>query len=100
VDRYLIGARLKPGQAEAAEQALLGGPPFDPAAIGLSGHAAYLSDDAVYLLFEGETAHAKALQLAREHLLEVSRWQSIVTGLPFRAEAVPRDARRLYHWSP
>jgi hypothetical protein len=99
-ERYVIAARLKPGGAAAAERTLLGGPPFDPAEAGLSGHAAYLSDDSVYLVFEGEAAHVKALQLAREHLVDVSHWQSIVSDMPARADDVPPNARCLYRWTP
>jgi hypothetical protein len=51
---------------------LRSGPPFDPAEAGLSGHAAYLTDDSVYLVFEGEAAHVKAMRVAREHVVEVS----------------------------
>ncbi len=100
VERYVIAARLKPGGATAAEQTLLAGPPFDPAEAGLSAHAAYLSNDSVYLVFEGEAAHVKALQLARKHLLDVSRWQSIVSDLPSRVDDVPDNARCVYRWTP
>ncbi len=99
VERYVISARLKPGGAAAAERTLRSGPPFDPAAAGLSGHAAYLTEDSVYLVFEGEAAHVKAMRVAREHMGEVGSWQRIVEGLPQRVEAVPLDARCLYHWS-
>ncbi len=100
VERYVIAARLKPGGATAAEQTLLAGPPFDPAEAGLSAHAAYLSNDSVYLVFEGEAAHVKALQLARKHLVDVSHWQSIVSDLPSRVDDVPSNARCLYRWTP
>jgi hypothetical protein len=100
VERYVIAARLKPGGAAAAERTLLAGPPFDPAEAGLSAHAAYLTNDNVYLVFEGEAAHAKALQLAREHVVDVTRWQSIVSDLPSRVDDVPRNARCLYRWTP
>jgi hypothetical protein len=99
VERYVIAARLKPGGATVAEQTLLAGPPFDPAEAGLSAHAAYLSNDSVYLVFEGEAAHVKALQLAREHFVNVSCWQSIVSDLPSRIDDVPGNARCLYHWA-
>lgn len=99
VERYVIAARLKPGGATVAEQTLLAGPPFDPAEAGLSAHAAYLSNDSVYLVFEGEAAHVKALHLAREHFVNVSRWQSIVSDLPSRIDDVPGDARCLYRWA-
>jgi|SRR6266511_2679928 hypothetical protein len=100
VERYLISARLKPGRAAAAERTLLSGPPFDPAEAGLSAHAAYLTDDSVYLVFEGEAAHVKAMRLAREHLVEVSYWQSIIQGLPKRVADLPPGARCVYRWPP
>jgi hypothetical protein len=98
MEQYVIAARLKPGQAAEAERKLASGPPFDPAEVGLSAHAAFLTDHNVYLVFEGEAAHSTALQLARAHLVEVSRWQAIMTGLPARVDAVPPEARCLYQW--
>jgi hypothetical protein len=98
MERYVISARLKPGKRAEAERELASGPPFDPGEAGLSGHAAYLTDTEVYLVFEGQAARSTALRLAREHLVEVSGWQAIVSGLPARVEAVPPEARRLYHW--
>jgi hypothetical protein len=100
VERYVIAARLKQGGAAAAERTLLAGPPFDPAEAGLSAHAAYLTDDSVYLVFEGEAAHVKALKLAREHLVDVSQWQSIVNDLPSKVDDVPPNARCVYRWTP
>jgi len=100
VERYVIAARLRPGGAAVAERALLAGPPFDPAEAGLSAHGAYLSHDSVYLVFEGEAAHAKALQLSRKHFVAVSRWQSIISDLPSRVDDVPPNARCLYRWTP
>lgn len=100
VERYIIAARLKPGGATAAERTLLAGPPFDPAEAGLSAHAAYITNDSVYLVFEGEAARVKALQLAREHIVDVSHWQSIVSDLlPSRVDDVPPNARCLYRWT-
>jgi CBS domain-containing protein len=98
VERYVVSARLKPGQTAEAERELAAGPPFEPAQAGLSEHAAYLSEDHVYLVFEGEHARNAALQVAREHLVEVSRWQRIVDGFPAKAESVPPGARCLYRW--
>jgi hypothetical protein len=98
VERYVLAARLKPGEAAAAERLLRSGPPFDPSEAGLSAHAAYLDEDHVYLVFEGEGARSKALGLARKHLVEVAQWQGIVSDLPTRVTEVPAEARRLYHW--
>jgi hypothetical protein len=99
MEQYVIAAQLKPGKAAEAERALADGPPFDPAQVGLSQHAAYVTDETVYLLFQGETARSTALQLAREHLVEVSRWQGIVKGLPRTVTTVPTDARCVYQWA-
>jgi hypothetical protein len=98
MERYVVATRLKPGAEAAAEELLLAGPPFDPAETGLSGHAAYLRDDRVFLVFEGEDAHASALELAKKYALEVSRWQDIVWELPSVIADVPADARCLYRW--
>jgi hypothetical protein len=100
MERYVIAARLKPGTAAAAEQTLAAGPPFDPAEIGFSRHSAHLTDDSVYLLFEGDAAYAKALQLARQHPAEVTDWQRLVSGMPARVADVPPQARCVYRWPP
>ena len=100
IERYVLAARLKPGEAAEAERLLRAGPPFDPGEAGLSAHAAYLGEDRVYLVFEGEGARSKALNLARKHLVEFAQWQSIVSDLPTRLASVPPDARRLYSWPP
>jgi hypothetical protein len=98
MEEYVIAARLKPGKAAEAERELADGPPFDPGEAGLSGHAAYLTDGNVYLVFEGESARSTAIHLARTHLVEVSRWQTLVNGLPSRVDGVPPEARCLYRW--
>lgn len=97
-ERYVLGAELKPGEAAAAERMLLEGPPFDPGEVGLAAHAAYLDDERVYLVFEGEGAHTKALSLARKHMVEVARWQSVIRDLPSSLADVPAAARCLYSW--
>jgi hypothetical protein len=99
MERYAVTARLKPGKVAEAERALAGGPPFDPATEGLSAHEAYLTERNVYLLFEGDGARSTALHLAREYLVEVSRWQELARGLPSRVAEVPPDARCVYRWS-
>lgn len=95
----MIEAGLKPGAAAEAEELLSAGPPFDPGEAELAAHAAYLTDDHVYLVFEGDAAHAKALRLANEYVVEVSRWQSLVSGLPSAVDAIPAEARQMYTWS-
>jgi hypothetical protein len=98
MERYVVTTRLKPGAAPAAKELLLAGPPFDPGEAGLSAHAAYLSADRVFLVFEGDAAHAKALALAKQYIVEVERWQDLVWELPAVIDDVPADARCLYRW--
>jgi hypothetical protein len=75
MDRYIVTTRLKPGTTSAAEELLSAGPPFDPADAGLSAHAAYLADDRVFLVFEGEAAREKALELAKQYVVEVTQME-------------------------
>jgi hypothetical protein len=98
MERYVVTTRLKPGAAPVARELLLAGPPFDPGEAGLSAHAAYLSADRVFLVFEGDAAHAKALALAKQYIVEVQRWQELVWELPAAIDDVPADARCLYRW--
>lgn len=98
MEQYVVAARLRADKAAEAERELAAGPPFDPAEAGLTSHSAYLTDKYVYLLFEGEAARTTALRLAREHFVDVSRWQSMVMELPSSVEAVPADARCVYSW--
>jgi len=98
LERYVVTTRLKPGAAPAAEELLLAGPPFDPGEAGLSAHAAYLGDDRVFLVFEGDAAHTKAIALAKQYVLEVRRWEELVWELPAVIDEVPAEARCLYRW--
>jgi hypothetical protein len=98
MERYVVTTRLKPGATHAAEDLLSQGPPFDPGEAGLSAHAAYLTDDRVFLVFEGDSARAKALRLAKRHVVQVSRWKDLVWELPSVVDDVPATARCVYRW--
>ena len=98
-DRYIVTTRLKPGTIPAAEELLSAGPPFDPADAGLSAHAAYLGDGRVFLVFEGEAAREKALELAKLYVAEVTQWQDLAWELPSVVDDVPATARCLYRWA-
>ena len=97
-ERYVVAAHVKRGESGAAEQLLAAGPPFDPDEAGLSAHEAYVGEDHVYLVFEGKDARNKAFNLARKHMLEVTRWQNIITDFPAWVEDIPPSARRVYSW--
>jgi hypothetical protein len=97
-DRYIVTTRLKPGTTPAAEELLSAGPPFEPGDVGLSAHAAYLGDDRVFLVFEGEAAREKALELAKRYAAEVTQWQDLAWELPSVVDEVPASARCLYRW--
>lgn len=98
MERYVVTTRIKPGSAPAAAELLSAGPPFDPGAAGLSAHSAHLSDDSVFLVFEGEGARTKALDLAKQHMADVSRWHELVWELPSIVDEVPATARCVYRW--
>jgi hypothetical protein len=98
MERYVVAAELEPGKGAEAARMLAAGPPFDPSKVGLAAHAAYLTDDCVYLLFEGETARMTALEPARTYYVDVSQWQGVTKGLPSSVEDMPPDARCLYRW--
>ena len=99
MEQYIVAARLKPRKAREAERGLAAGPPFDPADVGLAARGACLTKEDIYLVFEDEAARSRALQVANDHLVEVSRWQSIIRGLPERVDAVPTGARHVYDWT-
>jgi hypothetical protein len=86
----------KPGEAAAAEQLLLEGPPFDPGEAGFSAHEAYVGEDRVYLVFEGEAARSKALDLARRYMSEAGALAGDRQRLTREDAGRQPDARCLY----
>jgi hypothetical protein len=96
VDRVALIARLKPGCEEQAAELVAGGPPFDPAARGLSGHVVYLSAGEVVFVFEGEEVEWIVEEMVQEPgggsvAAALDAWRDLVDG-------PPRIARAAYEW--
>ena len=60
---FVVTARLKPGAAPEALELLRRGPPFDLEASGLERHMAFVGDDELVFVFEGEGAEEKTGRL-------------------------------------
>jgi hypothetical protein len=95
VERLALIARLKPGSEEEAAKLVASGPPFDPAASGLSRHAVYLSAGEVVFVFEGDEVEWIVEEMVQEPGGSVSSaldaWRELTDG-------PPRIARDAYFW--
>ena len=95
MNRMMIVADLKEGAHDEAERLLRTGPPFDPEALGLHRHAAYLTADEVIFVFEATDVDGILNDLLDDITLApaVRRWDKLTEGLP-------RIAYERFYWSP
>lgn len=93
VGRVVAIAKLRSGSHEAAAELLRAGPPFDPGAIGLVRHDAYLSASEVVFVFEGPDVELRLGGLLDDPAASASFgvWGPLL-------EATPTAAHELYHW--
>lgn len=81
VQRAALVVPLRPGAKEQAEALLRGGPPFDPAELGLSGHEVYVTDDEVVFVFEGIPSAFVERLAADESIWDAAdAWRPLVEG--------------------
>jgi hypothetical protein len=94
MNRLMIVGRLTAGAHDEAETLLRKGPPFDPEALGLHRHAAYLTADEVVFIFEAPEVDGIVNDLLDDLTLApaVVRWDKLVEGLP-------RIAHECFYWS-
>jgi hypothetical protein len=94
MNRLMIVAQLTKGSHDEAETLLREGPPFDPEALGLHRHAAYLTADEVVFVFEAPEVEWIVNELIDDPSLSrlVGRWDRLVAGLP-------RIAHECFYWS-
>jgi hypothetical protein len=94
MNRLMIIARLAEGAHDEAEELLRKGPPFDPEALGLHRHAAYLTADEVVFIFEAPDVEWTVNDLLDDLTLApaVVRWDKLVEG-------IPRIAHECFYWS-
>jgi hypothetical protein len=92
--RLMIVVRLRSDARDEAEVLLREGPPFDPAALGLERHAAYLTASEVAFVFEGAEVEWVVNELIDDPAISsyFEPWQKLIEG-------TPRLAHELYYWS-
>ena len=90
----VVVAPLTRGAGKAAEALIAAGPPFDPAATGVTAHSVFLSGGEVVFLFVGAEGDLTLDTLGGD--LDVSaafaRWAPLLAG-------APRIARERYCWT-
>jgi hypothetical protein len=94
VNRVVLVTDLRQGSHDEAEELLRLGPPFDPEALGLHRHAAYLTADEVVFTFEAPGVERILNDLLDDMSLApaVVRWDKVTEGLP-------RIAYECFYWS-
>src|SRR3954451_8943385 len=77
----VVTAQIRPGKREELARMLEQGPPFDLAAKGFVRHLAFLGDQQLVLVFEGQRAVAGVRSLAASlPLAEVTRLGRLVSN--------------------
>jgi len=94
MNRMMIVARLRDDAHEMAETLLREGPPFDPDALGLERHSAWLTASEVVFLFEGPEVEWVVNDLIDDPAVAVffAPWEKLIEG-------TPRLAHEHYYWS-
>jgi hypothetical protein len=88
----VVTAQIRPGKRQQLEGILAAGPPFDLAAKGFSRHQAFLGEQLLVLIFEGERAITNVRSLAASlPLSEVTRMGGLV--------AHPQVLSEGYEWT-
>jgi hypothetical protein len=93
VERLVVTLKLRKGTQERAANLIAGGPPFDPADLGLFRHAVYLGDDLAIFVFEGEDVEQRVRRVINDPVASASfaAWVPLLAGRPALAHEV-------YHW--
>jgi len=94
VDRLMIVARLRDNAHDEAEALLRQGPPFDPEALTLVRHGAYLTAAEVVFYFEGPEVEWTVNELIDDPKISsfFGPWEKLIDG-------PPRLAHERFHWS-
>ena len=94
MNRLVIVAHLKEGKHADAEKLLREGPPFDPEALGLHRHAAYLTSTAVAFVFEAPEVEWIVNELIDDPVTSAAfgPWHQLLDG-------TPRLAHERFYWA-
>ena len=93
-ERVVVVAPLREGAREVARMLLEDGPPFDPAAVGLTAHRVLLTEREVIFVFEGEDA----ISVVEELVGHAEVWQAATAWREWLADK-PRLAESVYDWT-
>ncbi|HEU4941836.1 MAG TPA: hypothetical protein VFT18_01115 [Gaiellaceae bacterium] len=96
IEAIALIARLKPGAESRAAELIKSGPPFDPPALGLTGHRVFLSAGEAVFLFEGHEVE----WMLDDLVSDPNAWQTHEALDAWRPliEFPPRIAREAYAW--
>lgn len=103
-DELAVVVPLKPACLARARKLLEAGPPLDPAALGLSSHQVYLSEDEAVFVFRGPNVSSRVGKAMRSPALWRAglAWQGCIAGQPsvLRSTAIPsREGAPAYSWT-
>jgi hypothetical protein len=96
---------LKTGCVEKAKELVAQGPPFDPAALGLTRHQVFVTKREALFVFVGPQVRETLERATRNPMLWSAglAWRSCIAGRPRLSnpsEALPADdARPVYSWA-
>jgi hypothetical protein len=96
MEQLAIVARLKSGAEPRAADLIENGPPFDPAEMGFTRHAVYLSAGEVIFVFEGREVE----WIVDGMVDDPFRWQVMEAMNEWRplVDGHPRIGRAVYAW--
>ena len=94
LERVVVVAPLRDGAREVARMLLEAGPPFDPAAAGLTAHRVLLTEHEVIFVFEGEDAAA----IVEDLVGHAEVWEAATEWRDWLADR-PRVAEVAYEWA-
>jgi hypothetical protein len=104
-EQVAVNVPLKQGQFARAQELVAQGPPFDPAALGLTRHQVFLSTRKVTFIFAGPHVRATLERATSDPTLwRVGlAWRGCIAGRP-RLSSAPRPqpedgARLVYDWA-
>ena len=92
MSRAVVVLPLRQGRSEQAAALLRHGPPFDPEAVGLERHHAFITDEEAVFVFEADDLDAAERLMADERFWgAAAAWTDLVAG-------PPRFAEDAYSW--
>jgi hypothetical protein len=93
MSRAVVVLPLREGMSEQAAALLRHGPPFDPEAVGLERHHAFVTDEEAVFVFEADDLEATERMIGGDSFWRAAEaWTEIVAG-------PPRLADETYSWA-